>query len=837
MMKESKELVAYNTIKNNKKKYGELKKTIFHLHTPASYDYKLLEKFSYSDYQKAKDKDIYRICINYEVFPDIFSDDINKIQYNSEVFDSLKEFLSYLLIAKELAKNEIEIVLIADHNTIKGVKKLIEAIKALNGNVKQEVYTEVIAGIEISCADRMHVVSIFDYLHKGNVEKFDKWLNDNLLSLEDGVIKTSYDALSELSNIGALSYIAHINSSDIFKDKYLSGGYRDRLLSSKFTEIIGISSIEAESKVSEFLKKYRKDKIKYILDNDSHDINGLNRCYFWIKGYKVTYRMITEALIDYDVSVYFENQQIVGQYISGIYIENKLIEGERGFLNNPNKDPFVINFSKSLNCFIGGRGTGKSSVLEIMQYVLSQRCKSAEMLEFICKHGNTWLLYELDGEEYLVKMSMPRLTGLEENILSAFGQNINEKYNYNYTFNEEEVADFALKQYVDIFKVDLKNESISFKKESNKRKLLEKMFDTKYSVNDLVSTASGDDINNFIYNLMMKNQKLSSIQDVVTVRSLKGFEREIKSMKDILIKRKDEVEKILNIFNEFQDKRLRILYRQHDHFDEPPIKDWFLPNSKMDDYCFGYAITKESVVDYLLSILDKQRLFGFFEEISKPTKIHVEFPIIDYNDSNDGKIREFGVNRIDANNQENLINEIVREVYRDAHSMSFISYLKRSLAKMETFTLEFNVNSKTAVEHNGCLFKDIKNLSLGQKVVAMLDFVLAYSDYSKDYRPLIIDQPEDNLDSQYIYHNLVQQLRDVKERRQVIIATHNATIVTNAKTDQIIIMETDNNHGVIKNYGYPGEDIIKKHIINYLEGGRESLMHKVSVYDSILNKQ
>lgn len=46
---------------------------------------------------------------------------------------------------------------------------------------------------------------------------------------------------------------------------------------------------------------------------------------------------------------------------------------------------------------------------------------------------------------------------------------------------------------------------------------------------------------------------------------------------------------------------------------------------------------------------------------------------------------------------------------------------------------------------------DIKQLSLGQKVVAMLSFILGYSKYAGDYRPLILDQPEDDLDSQYIH--------------------------------------------------------------------------------------
>lgn len=46
----------------------------------------------------------------------------------------------------------------------------------------------------------------------------------------------------------------------------------------------------------------------------------------------------------------------------------------------------------------------------------------------------------------------------------------------------------------------------------------------------------------------------------------------------------------------------------------------------------------------------------------------------------------------------------------------------------------------------------------------MLTFILSYSDFSNDYTPLIIDQPEDNLDSQYIYNNLVEELKKSKRR-------------------------------------------------------------------------
>lgn len=116
----------------------------------------------------------------------------------------------------------------------------------------------------------------------------------------------------------------------------------------------------------------------------------------------------------------------------------------------------------------------------------------------------------------------------------------------------------------------------------------------------------------------------------------------------------------------------------------------------------------------------------------------------------------------------------------------------------------------------------------------MLDFILAYSEYSNDYRPLIIDQPEDNLDSQYIYKNLVKQIRSVKSKRQIIIATHNAALVTNTLSEHVCVMKSDGNHGWIEAEGYPGTKKIKRHIVNYMEGGKESFKHKMKLYEEIL---
>lgn len=145
------------------------------------------------------------------------------------------------------------------------------------------------------------------------------------------------------------------------------------------------------------------------------------------------------------------------------------------------------------------------------------------------------------------------------------------------------------------------------------------------------------------------------------------------------------------------------------------------------------------------------------------------------------------------------------------------AYKRKIFSKENTRFLEFNINSKESSQQLDILYKEVGVLSLGQKVVAMLDFLLAYSDYSKDFRPLIIDQPEDNLDNRYIYRHLVQQFRDVKAQRQIILATHNTTIVTNSMTDQVVIMESDGVNGWIESQGYVSEKYIKNHIINQLE--------------------
>jgi energy-coupling factor transporter ATP-binding protein EcfA2 len=103
---------------------------------------------------------------------------------------------------------------------------------------------------------------------------------------------------------------------------------------------------------------------------------------------------------------------------------------------------------------------------------------------------------------------------------------------------------------------------------------------------------------------------------------------------------------------------------------------------------------------------------------------------------------------------------------------------------------------------------DIRKLSPGTRGIVLLLLYLALDD--SDDRPLIIDQPEENLDPKSVFDELVELFIAAKAKRQVIMVTHNANLVINTDADQIIVAEA----GPSPSGGLPP--------ISYMAGGLEN---------------
>ncbi|HYI81022.1 MAG TPA: AAA family ATPase [Thermoleophilaceae bacterium] len=131
-----------------------------------------------------------------------------------------------------------------------------------------------------------------------------------------------------------------------------------------------------------------------------------------------------------------------------------------------------------------------------------------------------------------------------------------------------------------------------------------------------------------------------------------------------------------------------------------------------------------------------------------------------------------------------------------------------------------------AIEYDGV---GVQQLSPGTRGIVLLLLYVAI-DRSDD-RPLIIDQPEENLDPKSIYEELVQRFSEVRHRRQVIIVTHNANLVVNTDVDQVIVADAEpRSAGELPRFRYTSGGLedqgVREAVCGILEGGAEAFRER-----------
>ena len=122
-------------------------------------------------------------------------------------------------------------------------------------------------------------------------------------------------------------------------------------------------------------------------------------------------------------------------------------------------------------------------------------------------------------------------------------------------------------------------------------------------------------------------------------------------------------------------------------------------------------------------------------------------------------------------------------------------------------------------------FKPLSNASAGQKTSAILTFILSYGN-----NPILLDQPEDDLDNHLIYELIVKRLRKSKEHRQIIIITHNANIPVNGDAEYVIAMNPEVRTIEVLRNGAIEELEIKKEICEVMEGGEDAFQLRSKRY-------
>lgn len=115
-------------------------------------------------------------------------------------------------------------------------------------------------------------------------------------------------------------------------------------------------------------------------------------------------------------------------------------------------------------------------------------------------------------------------------------------------------------------------------------------------------------------------------------------------------------------------------------------------------------------------------------------------------------------------------------------------------------------------------YRPLDDLSGGQRVSVLLALLLE----TNDSRPLVIDQPEDELDNQFLFTTVLPALKRLKGRRQIIVATHNANVVVNGDADQVIQLKATATKGHVAQAGAIEEPAVRDAIVRTVDGGDEA---------------
>nr|MBC8499479.1 AAA family ATPase [Candidatus Atribacteria bacterium] len=194
-------------------------------------------------------------------------------------------------------------------------------------------------------------------------------------------------------------------------------------------------------------------------------------------------------------------------------------------------------------------------------------------------------------------------------------------------------------------------------------------------------------------------------------------------------------------------------------------------------------------------------------------------PLIDRDISVDGK--NFAIETEYINGLFELKSHVSYDEYSDLEKVN-----KDNLTKLLEMQEVYWDDYESILLNN----RPVEDLSPGQRSSAMLPLIVL-----SEVAPLVVDQPEDNLDNRLVGQVLVNILAELKEKRQLIIATHNPNILVSGDSEQVVVLEavSDKEGNVSAQASIDDNDIIKT-VIDIMEGGKRAFDARNARYGLIM---
>jgi len=723
---------VYEKIINSRRKYGYLKKCEFHIHTPASFDYCLIKDKKYKELSTIDILDLSeeKEYLNREIVEGIKNnlekytgeEYISSLKEEGKPYESLKEYLSYMNIAHKLYSDGIEVAVISDHNTIRGYPKLKYAVEEyyesiIKGKDSKRNCIYLFLGVEISCSDKNHLIVI----HEGEqFNTLNNYLDEIILSEKDGTYLDSRRIIEDIDDMGGISYLAHINSSDLMGNK----AYNMKLFESKGLKGIGITDIDQKESQVQRLQNYNSEidnKIPFIIEGDSHELDTLGKKNTWIKFNKINFTSLKNSFVNFGVCIYLKKPNGSKKFIKGVVVQ----PGEEGFLKSQTKDNsegnFSVEFSKDLNCIIGGRGTGKSTLLNIIQTIFSNEVQDQEILKFVSNNEIIYSVFHVEGKDYILRF-IPQTKDIHKHYY------VEDQY-LSGAFEENKKVKYLANNWIEVFEV--LDDDFKLLKSHDAKSTLEKIYSRSYNINDLVNKINNGKIGEYIREIVAHGIHYEEVHDYI--KSMKKV-----SGRSFAKHLRENLQDMIN-FLEFRTERIDSEIYEFNNIYKDLIEVVYKPDQKnLDSYLFKILDRvkgKENIQDTYLTWDDAQNFIvkvimkiGFLEFLNlllnkkykDIEKIHKISNFYDEQNLSYWQV-EKGLKPITQANIKNVYKEIYDRIIKNRKALE--DSIIQSFEVLNDFSIKFNINSKESVRDERVIMKDIRQLSLGQKVVALLTFI------------------------------------------------------------------------------------------------------------------
>jgi predicted ATPase len=819
------------------------------------------------------------------------------------------------LYVEKLKEQNINTGVITNHNKFDKNEFVSLRKKAIKEGIG------LFAGVEFSLKEGIHILVVFDdKWYQGETDNINKFLGNAFYGIanydkpnypnSNFNLKETVDALDKIG-YDYFIVLAHIDDTNGLFTELRGRTQEDFVMQESFNRVLAVqksANLENYNKLCQWLN--RKSKIACVegSDNAHGGIEAIGKGKVtYIKLGDFNFEALTFALTDSEYRVSRKDKpEIKNAYIKSIAFEGGLLEGTR------------IDFSPELNNLIGIRGSGKSSLLEVLRYVLGISLpinaadpdyKNSLVTRSMGSGGKAIVtIVNKQNEEYRIEKLYGQKEDIYKNNILQPGISIEATgFNSPIYFGQKDLSNKGKDFEGDLIQrlIGTRLKSVQVKIEQKKREVENIISELKklQNLNDLKKETEAQ-IQNSKHQLnffkekgvedKLKQQTLFDsdisklVQNESTVRSYLSELASIISNHDYFFQQEitgSEINKEL-----FEEAK-KIIQELKIEFEKLKTvqKTSLLSQKKLKEVIAKINIKKEGLKEEFAKIkreintdtinpdnflnLNRQIETALLKlkEIEKSekrrsdlqtnllerlteldnlwleefnvlnkevkrineaeSKISIDVEFKGRRDKLTDKmkqvfkgtgIRETAYQEIEANYKDFIQiykdNSKLDDILNENHLVDF----KRRFSENLEDLLAFKVENKIVILYNG---KSLDKHSLGQRASALILFLLA----QRENDVLIIDQPEDDLDNQTIYDEVIKELKKIKGNMQFIFATHNANIPVLGDSEKVVSCSYDEkkitvHSGTIDNHQ------TQRFIVDIMEGGDEAFNRRKNIY-------